>query len=159
MLAGFDFLGRFCVILEEARIRALPNELNQRVEPVSQRLQRGAVERTYPEWMRVLAVLCLLLVSGASTAQAAHIHGQWLPHHAAQAGEPMQAAQSPGGEERCVLCMAMHAALPVSMRVEPVRVALVAVRVFESADRVVDSHWHFAMFSRPPPAADVLARA
>ncbi len=129
--------------------------LNLRVEPVSQRLQRGAVERSYPKWMRVLAVLCLLLVGGASTAQAAHIHGQWLPHQAAHAGEPMQAAQSPGGDERCALCMAMHAALPVSMRLEPIRVALVALPVAESADRVVDSHWHFAMFSRPPPAVDV----
>ncbi len=126
---------------------------------MSERLQRGAVERPYPKWMRVLAMLCLLLVGGASTAQAAHIHGQWLPHHAAQAGEPMQAAQSPGGEERCALCMAMHAALPVSMRVQPMRVALVAVAVAESADRVADSPWHFAMFSRPPPAAAVLALA
>jgi hypothetical protein len=109
--------------------------------------------------MRVLAVLCLLLVGGASTAQAAHIHGQWLPHHATQAGEPMQAAQSAGSEERCALCMAMHAALPVSLRVEPVRVALVAVAVSECADRVVDSQWHFAMFSRPPPAVVAVAQA
>jgi hypothetical protein len=157
MSQGFDFLRRFCVILREARFRALPKELNQRAEPVSQRLQRGAVERTYPEWMRVLAVLCLLLVGGASTAQAAHIHGQWLPHSAQQAGEPMQAAQSPGGDERCALCMAMHAALPVSLRMEPLRVALVAVAVSESADRAVDSQWHFAMFSRPPPVSAVLA--
>jgi len=107
--------------------------------------------------MRVLALLCLVLVGGASSAQAVHIHGQWLPHHAAQAGEPMSAAQLPGGEERCALCMAMHAALPVSMRVEPVRAVLVAVVVVERAERVAESSRHFALFSRPPPVVEALA--
>jgi len=109
--------------------------------------------------MRVLAMLCLLLVGGASTAQAAHIHGQWLPHHAVRAGEPMNAAQLPGGEEHCLLCMAMHTALPVSLRVEPVRLALLRCVASETADRVAESPWHFAMFSRPPPPAAETPRA
>jgi hypothetical protein len=108
-----------------------------------QRLQRGAVEHSYPQWVRLLAMVCLLLVGGASTAQAAHIHGQWLP-------------QTQGGEEHCGLCMAMHAALPVAMRVEPVRLALVARVAIEADERAAASSWHFAMFSRPPPAVDFL---
>jgi len=111
----------------------------------------------YPKWMRVLALLCLVLVGGASSAQAVHIHGQWLPHHAVTAGEPMNAAQLPGGEEHCALCMAMHAALPVSMRMEPVRAVLVAFVAVERAERVAESSWHFAMFSRPPPVVEALA--
>jgi hypothetical protein len=109
--------------------------------------------------MRMLAVLCLLLVGGASTAQAAHIHGQWLPHSAVKAAVPVSATQLPGGEEHCLLCMAMHSALPVSMRLEPVRLALVSCTVAESADRLAASSWHFAMFSRPPPAVRLLPRA
>jgi len=109
--------------------------------------------------MRVLAMLCLLLVGGASSAQAAHIHGQWLPHSAVKAGEPMNAAQVPGGEERCALCMAMHAALPVSIRVEPARTLLVTATVAERAERIAEPLWHFAMCSRPPPAAHGIARA
>jgi hypothetical protein len=103
--------------------------------------------------MRVLAVLCLLLVGGASTAQAAHIHGQWLPHKAAQAADPGQATQLPGGEEHCLLCMAMHTALPVTLRFEPVRMVLLRCIVPETPDHVAASPWHFDLFSRPPPAA------
>ncbi len=121
-----------------------------------QRLQRGAVERPYPQWVRVLAMVCLLLVGGASTAQAAHIHGQWLPHHGAQASQPATVGQIAGGEEHCGLCMAMHAAMPVSMRVAPVRLALVVRVAVEADDRVTASSWHFAMFSRPPPAVEFL---
>jgi hypothetical protein len=123
---------------------------------LKQRLQRGAVEYAYPKWIRVLALLCLLLVAGASTAQAAHIHGQWLPHAAAHVSEPATAAQLAGGEERCALCMAMHAALPVSLRMEPVYVELIARVPVETDDRVVAASWHFAMFSRPPPAVESL---
>jgi hypothetical protein len=121
-----------------------------------QRLQRGAVEHSYPQWVRLLAMACLLLVGGASTAQAAHIHGQWLPHHAAEVSQPATVAQTEGGEEHCGLCMAMHAALPVAMRVEPVRLALVARVAIEAEERAAASSWHFAMFSRPPPAVDFL---
>ena len=106
--------------------------------------------------MRVLAMLCLLLVGGASTAQAAHKHGRWLPQSAVKASVPMNAAQLPGGEERCQLCQAMHLAMPASMRVEPARLVLVACKATEWADRVAESQWHFAMFSRPPPAAQGL---
>jgi hypothetical protein len=117
-----------------------------------QRLQRGAVEHSYPQWVRLLAMVCLLLVGGASTAQAAHIHGQWLPQHAAHASQPASATQTQGGEEHCGLCMAMHAALPVAMRVEPVRLALVARVAIEAEERAAASSW----FSRPPPAVDFL---
>jgi hypothetical protein len=104
-------------------------------------------------------MLCLLLVGGASTAQAAHIHGQWLPDHAAHATQPPSAMQVPGGEEHCGLCMAMHGALPVSMRLEPARLALVACVPVLADERVAESSWHFARFSRPPPAVESLQQA
>jgi hypothetical protein len=102
-------------------------------------------------WMRVVALACLLLVGVASSVQAVHVHGRWLPGHATNVGAPADASQLPGGEEHCPLCVAMHSALPVAQRVEPVRMVLVECRAAQTVDRAPDSQWHFAMFSRPPP--------
>jgi hypothetical protein len=99
-----------------------------------------------------LAVLCLLLVAFSSSAQAVHVHGQFLPHQQSQVDIAVDASQGPG-EAACPLCVAMHSTLPVAATVpatvlvadKPMRSALVA-------DRVPDEAWHFARFSRPPPA-------
>jgi hypothetical protein len=106
--------------------------------------------------MRLLALACLLLVSVASSAQAAHIHGQWLPDHAQKAGAPADASQLPGGEEHCSLCVAMHSALPVAQRVAPVHLLVSETRVVTAEDRAPDALWHFALFSRPPPVLETL---
>lgn len=118
---------------------------------LSQRIQRGDVGHSYPLWLRVLAFACLLLVSGASSVQAVHIHGQWLPQKAVQVGAAADGSQLPGGEEHCPLCVAMHSALPVSAHLEPTRLVLVECRLVQSVDRAPEAAWHFAMFSRPPP--------
>jgi hypothetical protein len=101
--------------------------------------------------LRVLASACLLLVGFASSAQAVHLHGDWLPHHAAQVGSVADGSQLPGGEERCPLCVAMHSALPVTAKTVATTLVLVACKVATVADRLPSSQWHFAMFSRPPP--------
>jgi hypothetical protein len=101
--------------------------------------------------MRVLAYACLLLVIGASSVQAVHIHGQWLPQRAAQVVPAADGSQLPGGEDRCPLCVAMHSALPVSTHLEPARLVLVECRPAQAVDHTPDAAWHFAMFSRPPP--------
>jgi hypothetical protein len=116
------------------------------------RLQRGAGAAVHPKWMRVLALLCLLVVGGVSVAQAAHIHGKWLPEHASKAGVPADASQVAGGEEHCSLCVAMHSAMPVAERVGPVRLVLVDCVVAQAEEHAPEARWHFAMFSRPPPA-------
>jgi hypothetical protein len=107
----------------------------------------------HPLWTRTLALVCLLLVSAVSFAQAAHIHGQWLPDRHHHASTQVDSSQLPGGEERCSLCVAMHSALPVAMHVEPALTVLTEVRLVPTLDRAPAALWHFAMFSRPPPAA------
>lgn len=102
-------------------------------------------------WLRVLAHVCLLLVVGASSAQASHLHGQWLPQKAIRAGAPPDASQIPGGETNCPVCMAMHSALPVATHVALVRMVLVECKVVQAVDHAPETLWHFAMFSRPPP--------
>ena len=101
----------------------------------------------------MLAFACVLLVGLASSAQAVHVHGDFLPHHDAQLGAPADASQTPGGEEHCPLCVAMHSALPVSIRLLPVTLVLVEVRLVAAVDRLPGTQWHFAMFSRPPPVS------
>jgi hypothetical protein len=117
------------------------------------RLPNRAVAPAHPVWTRTLALVCLLLVSAVSFAQAAHIHGQWLPGRQHKASAPADASQLPGGEERCSVCVAMHSALPVSVHVEPAQTVLTEIRLVSTLDRAPATLWHFAMFSRPPPAA------
>jgi hypothetical protein len=126
--------------------------LRDHTEILTKRLQRGAKVAVHPFWMRTLAMFCLLLVGAASVAQAAHIHGKWLPERASKASSPADASQVPGGEEHCSLCVAMHSALPVTERVEPVRLVLVDCVLAQTVVCAPEQRWHFAMFSRPPPA-------
>jgi hypothetical protein len=109
--------------------------------------------RRQPLWVRVLALVCVLLVSGASTAQAAHFHGDVLPRGGVHAGLPGQAAQNQG-EEHCSLCVAMHAGLPVGLQAAPEPVVGATASVAVCAVRRAQALLEFAMFSRPPPGVD-----
>jgi hypothetical protein len=102
--------------------------------------------------MRTLALVCLLLVAVASSVQAVHIHGEWLPKATAHAHAQSDAQQGPGGEEHCPLCVAMHSALPASSAITVVSAALTASKIAPLAGVTPESPWHFAAFSRPPPA-------
>jgi hypothetical protein len=115
------------------------------------RAKRGVVERAHPLWLRVLAMACLFLVVGASSVQAVHLHGQWLPQHATHAGSVPVGSQGTGGEEHCPLCVAMHSALPVSSHVNALRLTLVECKVVQALNHAPETQWHYARFSRPPP--------
>jgi hypothetical protein len=106
--------------------------------------------------MRMLALVCLLVVGFASSAQAAHVHGEWLPHQAAQLGSAADSSQLPGGEINCPLCVAMHLSLPMSEQLASIGLVLVECKLATVVDHVPSAQWHFAMFSRPPPAMETL---
>ncbi len=118
---------------------------------MTKRIQRGVVEYAHPLWLRVLALACLLVVVGASSFQAIHIHGEWLPQKAMHAGAQPDGSQMPGGEKDCPLCMAMHSALPVATHVDALLLTLVECKVVQAQNHAPETQWHFAMFSRPPP--------
>ncbi len=101
--------------------------------------------------MRWLTYACLLLVVVASSVQAIHIHGEWLPQSAVHAGSLPDGSQTPGGEEHCPLCTAMHSALPVAAHVELLQLVLVECKAVQAVNHAPETLWHFAMFSRPPP--------
>ena len=119
---------------------------------MTKRLQRGATESAHPLWLRAVAFACLLLVAAASSAQAAHIHGKLLPNQSAQVDAAADASQLPGGEANCPLCVAMHSALPTVVSLQPVQMVLVECKPATVVEQRHDAQWHFAMFSRPPPA-------
>lgn len=97
-------------------------------------------------------MLCVVLMAAVGTAQAVHIHGDWLPQNAAHVSLPADASQGQG-EEHCPLCVAMHSALPVT--VVAIALPMLEVRQLFSARVLVAPQklWSFAMFSRPPPVA------
>lgn len=119
---------------------------------MSRTTQRGRTAGAQPTWLRAFAWVCLLVVTVAGVAQAAHVHGDWLPHHAAQASsQPAQASVT--GEESCPLCVAMHSALPVASFGAPLPGELFGGVFSANTGRKPDVPWHFAAFSRPPPNA------
>ena len=99
----------------------------------------------------MLAYACLLLVVAASSVQAIHIHGQWLPQNAQHAGTMPDGSQVPGGEEHCPLCVVMHSALPVAAQLEVLQLVLVECKPVQAVNHAPETLWHYAMFSRPPP--------
>jgi len=120
---------------------------------VKKRLQRGANAPSHSLWLRGLALACLLMIGVVSTAQAAHVHGQLLPHKSAHLERVVNSSELPGGEEKCPLCVAMHSGfLPVTLKIAPIVTTTVLVKAVSVTDRLPDSVWHFAQFSRPPPA-------
>jgi len=102
--------------------------------------------------MRWLSCLALALVAVVGTAQAVHIHGDWLPHSQHEFHSAALDAQNMGGEEHCPLCVAMHTALPAEFRLAPLPTVEPVAISTELAVPTVVARWHFAMFSRPPPA-------
>ncbi|WP_103934753.1 hypothetical protein [Bryocella elongata] len=111
---------------------------------------RGAGRCT--QWV---ALICLLFVALASTAQAVHVHGAGLPGRTAQVAKQHAGTVAPD-DSVCPLCVAMHSALPVAARhaVPPPRLVIAESAPWRLA--CVQETEHFAGFSRPPPAVSVL---
>jgi hypothetical protein len=97
----------------------------------------------------------VLLIGGAGIAQAAHIHGDWLPHNAPQAG----ANSSQSGavdEENCPLCIAMHSVLPVAGFAALLVALFLEIGLTLFVGRKPEASWYFAALSRPPPFLVIL---
>jgi hypothetical protein len=102
-------------------------------------------------WLRVAALLCVLFVGVAGIAQAAHIHGEWLPGSATQIAAHL--ATSPAlAEDACPLCIAMHSALPVTGFVVLLVALLLECNLLLASTHKPRMLWYFAAFSRPPPS-------
>jgi hypothetical protein len=88
-----------------------------------------------------VAVLCVLLVMFAGVVQVTHAHIDRTANHA-----------------NCSLCVAAHLALGVAHSPVPAPVASMASAVELAFSRSgLRSLSVFALFTRPPPAADAIA--
>lgn len=113
------------------------------------RLTQLGLREHRPLWLRVLALVCLLVVTIMSTAQVSHRHAEF------SALKQQNSHSTPAPDDHCPLCVAMHSALaaPQYFAPEPIlqiqrldSVAAEAARLFR---------WRFQMASRPPPAGSL----
>jgi hypothetical protein len=94
----------------------------------------------------------VLLVGVAGIAQAAHIHGEWLPSSATQVAA--HTTLTPAiAEDACPLCVAMHSALPVTGFAALLVALVLECNLLLATTRTPRRLWYFAAFSRPPPFA------
>ena len=107
---------------------------------------------THPLWMRLAAVFSFLLMLVASSAQASHVHGDWLPHTDFQVTVQADAVALPTDETSCPLCMAMHSAMPAGVQANAGGLSFVCCHIFSFPDRIALRTLQFSLFSRPPPA-------
>ena len=109
-------------------------------------LQRGQSDRQRPMWLRLIAIVCVLVVCVMSTAQVCHTHAEFslLKQNSRNNG--------PAPDDHCPLCVAMHSALPVALHVAPEPMLQIQAldSVATDAERIF--RWRFEMASRPPPA-------
>ena len=110
--------------------------------------QAGA--RPQPIWMRLLAMLCLVLVCVASTAQVCHSHSDLAPLQ-------KDSRQNSSTPDHCPLCVAMHSAMPAEEHQAPEPVLQVQPISSATAPMQRVGQWSFDLLSRPPPAASARA--
>jgi hypothetical protein len=101
-------------------------------------------------WLRLMALMCILLIGIASTAEVCHTHPGVVT--ASKNSSQNAPGQNVPGPDHCPLCVAMHTAMPTtaSASFEPVLQAQ-AVAVKLAAEEWA-LQWSYELFSRPPPA-------
>ena len=100
-------------------------------------------------FLRVLAMVCLLLVVVMSTVQVCHVHDGPGSKQGSRQGDL-------GGDDHCPLCVAMHSALPTDIHVAPEPLSTVRALDSVAADAERMFRWRFEMASRPPPVASLV---
>ena len=114
-----------------------------------------------PAWFRVLAQLCVLLITLGACVQACHVHDDggpapWktsLDANRSQRNGPDTPANTPASPpDHCLLCVAMHAAMPsvhgaVPVPIRQTQLTTPVALLPRRLQRV-----SFDLFSRPPPS-------
>ncbi len=101
-------------------------------------------------WLRLLAMMCVLLICIASTAEVCHSH----PDISAATKNSQQNAPAP---DHCPLCVAMHTALPAAAHTAPDPVLQVQAVAPRTMAVQLALRWNYELFSRLPPALSVVA--
>lgn len=111
-------------------------------------LQRGKKSQQPVVWLRMIAALCILMITFMSAAQACHTHAETdsfkqNSHH-----------NVPQPEDHCPVCMAMHSALPATLHLAPAPTLEIEPLSTVASDTLRSFNWRFEMASRGPPAGE-----
>ncbi len=112
-----------------------------------QRLFQLETREHRPIWLRVLALVCVLVVTVMSTAQVSHTHAEF-----SALKQQNQNHNSPAPDDHCPLCVAMHSALAVPQHFAPEPTIEIQRLDSVAAETARIFRWRFEMASRPPPA-------
>ena len=107
-----------------------------------------------PAWSRVVALCCVLLITLGACVQACHVHDDggpaaWKVSQKSQQPAPGNTPASPA--DHCLLCVAMHAAMPSAQGVAPVPVRQIQQTISVALLPRRVQGVSFDLFSRPPP--------
>ena len=111
-------------------------------------LQRGNNRGQPATWLRLIAAVCILMVVFMSAAQACHTH--------AEASSLRQGTHQnqPSPEDHCLVCVAMHTAIPApAQALRATTVDVVQYIVPSSAEDGHSTIYAFDLQTRPPPVA------
>lgn len=114
-----------------------------RSRPIRENKRRSSGGRTGSGWLRLGALLCILLIAAATTVQLCHFH-------------PAQADGSTPGQtapDHCPLCTAMHSALPASTQTAASPLHEMRELAAATPVSVALRPWALHRSIRPPPAA------
>ena len=113
--------------------------------------KRGQSDQQRPMWLRLVAMVCVLVLCVASTAQVCHMHGAL-----GQPGKDSQNSRDSRDSKQavpdnCPLCVAMHSALPATAHTAPEPVRQVQLVLPGTVQMQHMQRWSYELFSRPPP--------
>ncbi len=121
------------------------------LNPMIKQSQSAGFLPAHPLWMRLAAVFSFLLMLVASSAEATHVHGDWLPHTHFGVALQANAVAWPADEANCPLCMAMHSAVPTGVQANAESLSFACCRTPSFPDPIARRMLRFSLFSRPPP--------
>ena len=110
--------------------------------------KRGQSDQQRPMWLRLVAMVCVLVLYVASTAQVCHMHGQ--PGKDSQNSRDSRDSKQ-AVPDNCPLCVAMHSALPATAHTAPEPVRQVQLVLPGTVQMQHMQRWSYELFSRPPP--------
>jgi hypothetical protein len=115
------------------------------MQTLFQSRKMNQTDQQRPTWLRMLAMMCLLLLCVVSTAQVCHVHSE-LSLTGQDSRDSRQSVP-----DHCPLCVAMHSALPATAHTDAEPVLQVQTVLLKTVEIERVERRTYELFSRPPP--------
>jgi hypothetical protein len=103
-----------------------------------------------PNWLRLIALMCVILIGVAGTAEVCH-------SHADVSTTSKNSQHNAPGPDHCPLSVAMHSAAPASAHTGAEPVLQIQKVLLDAVEIKRLQQWSLELFSRPPPVASLNA--